>query len=530
MTERDSLQDVYQYIDDHADEYIASLQRMLRQPSIAAQGLGMTEMAAMVEEDLAKLGFDPRQIDTRGGYPVVYGEKKGASDKTLSFYNHYDVQPADPLNEWTSDPWAAEIRDGKIFARGVSDNKGNIAARFAAIHAWEQVNGELPLNLKFIIEGEEEVGSMHLQNFIDDNRELCQADACIWEFGGRDIDGRPQIHLGLKGICYVELRATGARTDWHSSMATSVPNPAWRLVWALSTLKGEDDRVLIPGLYDKVVDPTDAEMEAMKNLPNIERERLEDLDAVALHAEHLAADVRRGVRAEERDQRGHVLRGEEVELAALEGRVALVPVLLRHEVEGHGGERGGGDRVGRDPAARALHGDDRGERGDAGLGGAVVALAEVAQQTRRRRRVDDVARLALGLPVLHRRAGGQEVPAQVHADDGVPVVVGHLGQRLVPQDAGVVDQRVEPAELAHGGLDEPVRDVGIGDVARDGDRAPPRGGDLVGHRLAGGRVELGDHDRRALCGALQRLAPADAATRTGDDHDLAVQKSHPGSI
>jgi acetylornithine deacetylase/succinyl-diaminopimelate desuccinylase-like protein len=277
MSEHGSLQDVYRFIDEHAGEYIASLQRMLRQPSIAAQGVGMVEMATMVEGNLAELGFEPRQVDTRGGYPVVYGQKNGAASKTLSFYNHYDVQPADPLDEWASDPWSGEIRDGKIFARGVSDNKGNIAARFAAIHAWQHVRGDLPLNVKFIIEGEEEVGSMHLQNFIDDNKELCQADACIWEFGGRDIDGKPQIHLGWKGICYVELRAKGARTDWHSSMATSVPNPAWRLVWALATLKGEDDRVMIPGFYDKVVPPTDAEMDAMRSLPDIEQERLEDL-------------------------------------------------------------------------------------------------------------------------------------------------------------------------------------------------------------------------------------------------------------
>jgi acetylornithine deacetylase/succinyl-diaminopimelate desuccinylase-like protein len=277
MADHESLDDVFAYIDDHADEYISQLQRMLQQPSIAAQGLGMTEMAAMVEGDLAELGFEPKQLDTRGGFPVVYGEKKGTVDRTLSFYDHYDVQPADPLNEWTSDPWSGEIRDGKIFARGVSDNKGNIAARFAAIHAWQQVRGDLPLNVKFIIEGEEEIGSMHLQNFIDDNPELCAADACIWEFGGRDIDGRPQIHLGLKGICYVELRASGARTDWHSSQATSVPNPAWRLTWALASLKGEDDRILIPGFYDKVVAPTDAELKALENLPNTEQERLDDL-------------------------------------------------------------------------------------------------------------------------------------------------------------------------------------------------------------------------------------------------------------
>lgn len=272
------LSRVYAYIDEHADEYIAQLQKMLNQPSIAAQGVGMTEMAAMVQKDMDALGFATNQYDTRGGFPVVYGEKAGASDKTLVFYDHYDVQPADPIDEWTADPWSGEIRDGKIFARGVADNKGNIAARFAAIDAWQKIQGELPLKLKFIIEGEEEVGSMHLQNFIDDHKDLCMADACIWEFGGRDIDGRPQIHLGLKGICYVELRTSGARTDWHSSMATSIPNPAWRLVWALSTLKDKDDNILIPGFLDKVKVPTEAELKALADLPDNEQELLDDAE------------------------------------------------------------------------------------------------------------------------------------------------------------------------------------------------------------------------------------------------------------
>lgn len=271
------LSDVYAYIDEHANEYIASLQSLLQQPSIAAQGLGMEEMAALVEDELKGLGAAPKQVDTRGGFPVVYAEFPGEAERTLSFYNHYDVQPADPLDQWKSDPWSGEIRDGRIWARGVADNKGNIAARLGAIDAWQKVRGPLPLNVKFIIEGEEEIGSPHLQNFADDNPDLCQADACIWEFGGRDIDGRPQIHLGLKGICYVELRARGARIDWHSASATSVPNPAWRLVWALASLKGPDDRVLIPGFYDKVVAPTQAELEALANLPNTEQERLEDL-------------------------------------------------------------------------------------------------------------------------------------------------------------------------------------------------------------------------------------------------------------
>lgn len=277
MPENANLYDVYAYADAHADEYIGALQRLLRQPSIAAQGVGMAETAGIVEQMLSGLGAAPRRVDTRGGYPVVYAELPGAAGKTLSFYNHYDVQPADPLDEWDSDPWMAEIRDGRIWARGVADNKGNIAARVAAIDAWQKVRGPLPLNVKFIIEGEEEIGSPHIHHFAEDHPDLCRADACIWEFGGRDIDGRPQIHLGLKGICYVELRAKGARSDWHSSVATSVPNPAWRLVWALSTLKDQDERILIPGFYDKVVAPTEAELAAMAKLPDTEQERLDDL-------------------------------------------------------------------------------------------------------------------------------------------------------------------------------------------------------------------------------------------------------------
>lgn len=270
------LSDVFAYIDEHADESIAELQRLLRQPSVAAQNHGMAETAEIVEEMLTSVGFEPRQVPTEG-YPVVYAEKHGAADKMLSFYNHYDVQPADPLDEWDSDPWEAEIRNGRIYARGVADNKGNIAARVAAMRAWQAVRGELPLNVKFIIEGEEEISSPSLMQFALDNKDLCAADACIWEFGGRDIDGRPQIHLGLKGICYVELRAKGARLDWHSSVATSVPNPAWRLLWALNAIKGEDGRVHIPGFYDSVKPPSEDEIEALKQIPDYEQARLEDL-------------------------------------------------------------------------------------------------------------------------------------------------------------------------------------------------------------------------------------------------------------
>jgi len=271
------VDDLFAYIDDHADAYVAGLQRLVRQPSVAAQNDGMAETAALVEGLLRELGAEARQIETRGGFPVVCGELAGLGEKTLSFYNHYDVQPAEPFDLWQSDPWAAEIRDGRIWGRGVSDNKGNIAARLAAVDAWQKVRGRLPLTVKFIIEGEEEIGSPHLGRFADDHPDLIAADACIWEFGSTDLDGRPLVHLGLKGICYVELRAAGAKGDQHSSVATSVPNPAWRLVWALASLKGPDERVLIPGFYDKVKPPTAEELAMLERVPDTEAKRKEHL-------------------------------------------------------------------------------------------------------------------------------------------------------------------------------------------------------------------------------------------------------------
>jgi acetylornithine deacetylase/succinyl-diaminopimelate desuccinylase-like protein len=271
------LDDVFAHIEQHRDDYIQSLQRLVRQPSVAAQSHGMGETAELVIQMLGNAGIEAATYDTHGGFPVVYGELAGASPKRLSFYNHYDVQPAEPLDLWSSDPWAASIHDGRIWGRGVSDNKGNIAARIAAVKAYREVRGELPVSIKFIIEGEEEIGSPHIEHFAEDHPDLCQADACIWEFGGKGWDGRPQIHLGLKGICYVELRIKSLNGDQHSSVATSAPNAAWRLVWALSTLKGRDERVLIPGFYDKVRPPTEAEIVALEALPDTEQQRLEHL-------------------------------------------------------------------------------------------------------------------------------------------------------------------------------------------------------------------------------------------------------------
>jgi acetylornithine deacetylase/succinyl-diaminopimelate desuccinylase-like protein len=259
------MEDIYEYIDQHAEEYVEELRALCRQPSIAAQNVGMAETAEMVLALLHRVGADARLLPT-SGFPVVFGTIAGQSAKTLSFYNHYDVQPPEPLEPWKSEPFAAEVREGRIWARGVADNKGNLVARICAVDAFRQVRGHLPLNVKFIFEGEEEIGSAGLIGLAGAHGDLLTADGCIWEAGYKDPRGRPSIYLGLKGDYYAELTVAGAKSDQHSSWGTVVPNPVWRLVWALNSIKGPDERVLIPGFYDPVREPTPGEMEALERM------------------------------------------------------------------------------------------------------------------------------------------------------------------------------------------------------------------------------------------------------------------------
>jgi acetylornithine deacetylase/succinyl-diaminopimelate desuccinylase-like protein len=254
------VENVLAYIDDHLEETVARLQAFCRQPSIAAQGVGMAEMADLVCRTLQQAGAKAELVPT-DGYPIVVGHL-GTGAKTLMFYNHYDVQPPEPLELWDSPPFAAEIRDGYLYARGVADNKGNLVARLAAVEAWLAVRGQLPLNVLFVVEGEEEIGSPNLGPFAAANRDKLQADGCIWESGYKDTRGRLEILLGVKGILAVDLRVRTVARDLHSSRAAIFDSPAWRLIWALDSLKDRDERILIPGFYDDVL-PPDARDRAM---------------------------------------------------------------------------------------------------------------------------------------------------------------------------------------------------------------------------------------------------------------------------
>lgn len=260
------MKSVFAHIDRHAQTYIAALQRLVRQPSISAQGIGLEACAALVAEMLQEIGAQVQVLRLPGAAPLVYGEIKGTSPKTLLIYEHYDVQPPDPLEEWICDPFGAEVRDGKIYGRGAADTKGNLVARMCAVQALREVTGRVPLRVKFLVEGEEEIGSPHLRQYAQAHPALFEADGCLWESGGKDHQEIPNLYLGVKGIVYVELEARGAVRDLHSSLGTIVPNPAWRLVWALATLKDKDERIRIEGFYDDVAEPTPEDVAQLERI------------------------------------------------------------------------------------------------------------------------------------------------------------------------------------------------------------------------------------------------------------------------
>jgi acetylornithine deacetylase/succinyl-diaminopimelate desuccinylase-like protein len=263
------MDSINQYLEDNLETSIAELSRYCAQPSIAATGRGITECADLTAELLRARGFTVELIPTADGAPpVVFAERKGRSDKTLIFYNHYDVQPEDPVELWDSPPFEPQLRDGKLYARGVGDDKGHTASRLFAIDAILAAHGELPCNVKFLIEGEEEIGSPHLEPVIAANRRKFAADACVWEFGGVNHEETPEMVVGMRGICYVELSIETASQDSHSGLSGSIfHNAAWRLVWALRTIKGSDERIRIPGFYDNIVPPAARDRELLAKLP-----------------------------------------------------------------------------------------------------------------------------------------------------------------------------------------------------------------------------------------------------------------------
>ncbi len=261
-------------IQETLDHWIEQLGRLCAQPSISAQKLGIDECADLTATMLREQGFTAEILPT-GGSPIVYGERDGRSDRTLLFYNHYDVQPPEPLELWATPPFTLTRVGDTLFARGVSDDKGQLVTRMAAAAAVRDVLGELPVRIKYVVEGEEEVGSPNIPGAIDAYKDKFAADGCIWEFGSVDYSGRPEQTLGMRGLCYVELSVQTAELDAHSGLGGSlIPNAAWRLVWALSTIKGPDERIRIPGFYDNARPATERDLAYLAQQPDQSAELL----------------------------------------------------------------------------------------------------------------------------------------------------------------------------------------------------------------------------------------------------------------
>ena len=263
-------------VDSGMDGLISDLQALIRQPSVSAKKQGLVECAGLVASIMKKAGIESEilYLEDRSIPPIVYGEVRSKSnpDRTLLFYNHYDVQPVEPLELWESDPFSGR-RDGNfIYGRGSADDKGELITRIKAVEYYIKKTGDVPCNVKFVVEGEEEIGSVHVESYLEKYRDRLRCDGTIWEFGYVDAKDRPIISLGMKGLLYVELIARGPSRDAHSSLAVLIENPAWRLVSALATMRDSSGRILIKDWYRDVRDFTSEELHVISQEPFDEHE------------------------------------------------------------------------------------------------------------------------------------------------------------------------------------------------------------------------------------------------------------------
>jgi acetylornithine deacetylase/succinyl-diaminopimelate desuccinylase-like protein len=275
------LEEVYAYVDSRSEDYVQELVDFLKQPSISAQEIGLFECSRLLQKMMTASGIPTRIMPVEEAPPIVYGELKSKKPaRTLLCYGHYDVQPPEPLDEWIYPPFDARIEDGIIYARGATDDKSGVLAFVKAAEAFLNTTGDVPVNLKFVFEGEEEIGSPHLEDWVIENADMLKADGLHCLDGGSDAgSNKPHVAIGNKAILKIELIAHGGTTDVHSNMAAWVANPAWRLVWALASLKAPNERILIDGWYDK-----------MKKLDAKDRKLIKDA-AADLDREQLKSDL-----------------------------------------------------------------------------------------------------------------------------------------------------------------------------------------------------------------------------------------------
>jgi acetylornithine deacetylase/succinyl-diaminopimelate desuccinylase-like protein len=266
--------DPLRYVDTNMASLISELQTLIRQPSVSAKNEGIEECAQLVKKTLEKSGIRSEILRLKKNVaPIIYGEIKSKKnpDKTLLFYNHYDVQPVEPFDLWTDPPFSGKLVGNKIFGRGSSDDKGELITRIKAVEAYLKTTGDVPCNIKFVIEGEEETGSTHIDDYLKKYQKKFSCNAVIWEFGYVDSKNRPIIGLGMKGLLFVELSAKESIRDAHSSLAVLIKNPAWRLIEAVRTLRDPSGKILIKDWYKEVTPFSKKDLEIISKEPFDER-------------------------------------------------------------------------------------------------------------------------------------------------------------------------------------------------------------------------------------------------------------------
>jgi acetylornithine deacetylase/succinyl-diaminopimelate desuccinylase-like protein len=284
------MNNVIDFINTHRDRYVDELKHYLAIPSISALPQHKADVRRTAEwsaEEMRRIGLQNVRLIETPGFPVVYGDWLGAEGApTILFYGHYDVQPVDPLELWESPPFEATVRDGELYARGAADDKGQVFMHFKAIEAHLKQNGRLPVNMKIILEGEEEVGSANLDNFVKDHRDELKADVVVISDSPMFDRGIPSICYGLRGLVYFQIDLRGTRSDLHSgSFGGAVANPAFVLANILAQMKDRSGRIKIPGFYDDVRELRDEERDQWKRLPFNEKRYAKELGAPKLFGE-----------------------------------------------------------------------------------------------------------------------------------------------------------------------------------------------------------------------------------------------------
>ena len=269
-----NMKKVLQHVDKNMNGLVKDLRILIQQPSISAKNQGIKKCANLVKNTLKKSGIKAEILSMKDYPPIVYGEVKSKKNpnKTLLFYNHYDVQPVEPIELWDEDPFSGKINGNRIYGRGSSDDKGELITRVRAVASFLKVTGDVPCNVKFVIEGEEETGSAHIEEYLKKHRKKFSCDGVILEFGHVDSKNRPIIDLGMKGLLYVELSLRESKMDAHSSLAVLIKNPAWRLVEAIKTLRTASGKILIKDWYKEVQPLSKLDIEILKSFPFDEKE------------------------------------------------------------------------------------------------------------------------------------------------------------------------------------------------------------------------------------------------------------------